>query len=161
MLLETKNIKNRLLTVFIISYGIAIAVMCFWPQPALFDGKITPNIIKIGRLRLLLIPFNSFVSLPAIHSLSQLVWLFLQNAMNVLLLYPLGLAYFALKSKKQTSLKLLILGFTISLSIEVTQLILDLLLDANRVFEVDDLMTNTFGIYLAYQTIKKLGLLKE
>lgn len=65
------------------------------------------------------------------------------------------------KIKKQTHLKVLILGFTISFSIEVTQLILDLLLDANRVFEVDDLMTNTFGIYLAYQTIKKLGLLKE
>lgn len=30
------------------------------------------------------------------------------------------------------------------------QVLLDLLFDANRVFELDDLWTNTLGAYLAY-----------
>ncbi|MGG6495876.1 UNVERIFIED_CONTAM: VanZ family protein, partial [Bacteroidetes bacterium 56_B9] len=37
-----------------------------------------------------------------------------------------------------------------SLFIECTQLLLDLLIDAQRVFEVDDLWTNTLGGVLAY-----------
>ena len=37
-----------------------------------------------------------------------------------------------------------------SLSIEVTQILLDLLINANRVFEIDDLWTNTLGGYLAW-----------
>ena len=37
-----------------------------------------------------------------------------------------------------------------SLWIECSQVLLDLLYDANRVFELDDLWTNTLGAYLAY-----------
>ena len=33
-----------------------------------------------------------------------------------------------------------------SLSIEVTQILLDLPINANRVFEIDDLWTNTLGL---------------
>ena len=40
--------------------------------------------------------------------------------------------------------------FCFSLFIECTQLLLDLLIDAQRVFEVDDLWTNTLGGVLAY-----------
>ncbi|WP_161940927.1 VanZ family protein, partial [Streptococcus suis] len=49
--------------------------------------------------------------------------------------------------------------FCISLFIESTQLLLDLLIDAQRVFEVDDLWTNTLGgvlAYLVYKLTKKL-----
>ena len=34
--------------------------------------------------------------------------------------------------------------------IECSQVLLDLLFNANRVFELDDLWTNTLGAYLAY-----------
>ena len=37
-----------------------------------------------------------------------------------------------------------------SLWIECSQVLLDLLFNANRVFELDDLWTNTLGAYLAY-----------
>ncbi|CCK19350.1 hypothetical protein BN193_03990 [Lactococcus raffinolactis 4877] len=46
-----------------------------------------------------------------------------------------------------------------SLSIETTQVILDLLFNFNRVFEVDDLITNTLGgvlAYLLYQLVRRV-----
>ena len=43
-------------------------------------------------------------------------------------------------------------SFGLSLFIECTQLLLDLLINAERVFEVDDLWTNTLGGVLAYGT---------
>ena len=46
-----------------------------------------------------------------------------------------------------------------SLTIEVGQVILDLLIDANRVFELDDLWTNTLGglvALAAYRFLVKL-----
>ena len=43
-------------------------------------------------------------------------------------------------------------SFYLSLFIECTQLLLDLLINAERVFEVDDLWTNTLGGVLAYGT---------
>ena len=36
-------------------------------------------------------------------------------------------------------------AFGVSLTIETTQLIVDLLYNANRVFEIDDLWTNSLG----------------
>lgn len=41
-----------------------------------------------------------------------------------------------------------------SLFIECTQILLDILVDGNRVFEIDDLWTNTLGGYLAFCCIK-------
>ena len=55
--------------------------------------------------------------------------------------------------------KVLLATFVMSLTIEVGQVILDLLIDANRVFELDDLWTNTLGGLLAlaaYRLLVKL-----
>ena len=49
---------------------------------------------------------------------------------------------------------LLCLGM--SVWIELSQIVLDLLFDFNRVFEIDDLWTNTLGGYLAYLCFKGL-----
>ena len=53
----------------------------------------------------------------------------------------------ALVEESQTGL---VLRLCMSLWIESSQVLLDLLFDANRVFELDDLWTNTLGAYLAY-----------
>ena len=45
-------------------------------------------------------------------------------------------------------------AFAISLFIECTQILLDIFIDANRVFEIDDLWTNTLGGYLAFLLYK-------
>ena len=50
----------------------------------------------------------------------------------------------------EESKRVLCFGFAMSLWIECSQVLLDLLFDANRVFELDDLWTNTLGAYLAY-----------
>jgi len=41
-----------------------------------------------------------------------------------------------------------------SVWIELSQIVLDLLFDFNRVFEIDDLWTNALGGYLAYLCFK-------
>ena len=51
------------------------------------------------------------------------------------------------------------MAFALSLTIELGQVILDLLIDANRVFELDDLWTNTLGGLVAlvvYRLLVKL-----
>ena len=55
--------------------------------------------------------------------------------------------------------RVLLATFIMSLTIEVGQVILDLLIDANRVFELDDLWTNTLGGLVAlgvYRFLVKL-----
>ncbi|WP_080710478.1 VanZ family protein [Streptococcus mitis] len=47
-------------------------------------------------------------------------------------------------------------SFLLSLGIECTQLVLDFFFDFNRVFEIDDLWTNTLGGYLAWLLYKRL-----
>ncbi|KXT74183.1 VanZF-related protein [Streptococcus sp. DD10] len=136
-------------------YAILIALMCFSPQSTTGLLEVsTPGIQRFGRLLLLLTPFNSIVNLTQVKSVGQLIWVFLQNVMNVFLLFPLMLQLLILFPNLRTVKKVLSLGFLLSLGIELTQLILDLLIDANRVFEVDDLWTNTLGSYLALVTYR-------
>lgn len=59
------------------------------------------------------------------------------------------------KTHKKTK-KVLLFSFLVSLGIECTQLILDFFFDFNRVFEIDDLWTNTLGGYLAWLLYKRL-----
>ena len=52
--------------------------------------------------------------------------------------------------------RVLCFSLGMSLWIELSQIVLDLLFDFNRVFEIDDLWTNTLGGYLAYLCFKWL-----
>lgn len=141
---------RTLIWLALIGYGIAIAIMCFTPQPKLFNHIHTPNILMWGRLRLLLIPFNTIASMSKAVSLFELFWFTTQNILNVFLLFPLVFLIHFLTDKWHGYKKSFVLGFYLSLTIEVTQLILDLVIDANRVFEIDDLWTNALGALIAY-----------
>ena len=81
---------------------------------------------------------------------------FLQNILNVFLLFssdfPTPLSPSKLRKTKKSDL----FSFLISLGIECTQLVLDFFFDFNRVFEIDDLWTNTLGGYLAWLLYKQL-----
>ena len=132
-------------------YALAIAIMCFAPQFP--DGtESTPGVFYLGRLVFLLVPFNSFVNMGEVTSWVQLVKVFLQNIVNIFLLYPLFLQLILLFPSLRKTGKIIVFGFVLSLGIELTQLLLDYFWDFNRVFEVDDLWTNTLGAYLAYLT---------
>lgn len=129
---------------------VAVCLLCFLPQPFLRDGVVTPNILYYGRFRLLLVPFNSFLSLSQLRSFRELFWVLLQNISNIGLLFPTVLLLQLLSHRWRSFQKSLLLGAAISLGIECLQLVLDGLIDANRVFEIDDLWTNSLGAGLAY-----------
>lgn len=84
----------------------------------------------------------------ASHALLTLT--FQQVAMNVLLFVPLGLI--ARLLWKRGLVGTLLIGFTVSLAIEITQLTANFGTApfAYRIFDVDDLMTNTTGAVLGW-----------
>lgn len=135
-------------------YALAISCMCFLPQSFYPQYKMfsTPGLVQIGRLYILPIPFNSFVNAGQLDSLADWWLLLLQNLTNIFLLYPLVLALVFLFKKWQSLQAVVLYSFLLSLSIECLQLLLDFLFDVGRVFEVDDLWTNTLGGFLAYLT---------
>ena len=144
----------------VIVYSILVGIMCFIPQPQLISGVETPGIQHFGRVVVLLIPFNSLVNLGQVDSLRELVWVFLQNGMNIFLIFPLIFQLLYLVPALRQTKRVILLSFAISLGIESTQVILDLLINANRVFEIDDLWTNTLGGYLAWKLYQFLSTFK-
>ncbi|PRT69627.1 hypothetical protein C6A27_08075 [Streptococcus anginosus] len=150
------TVKGRtFLTWGSIFYILLLCLMCFLPQVP-EKGMETPGIQQFGRIVVLLIPFNSFINLGQITSLYQLIKVFVQNVMNIFLLSPLIFQLLWLFPKLRSTKCLLFVSFAISLFIECTQILLDILIDANRVFEIDDLWTNTLGGYLAFLFYKFL-----
>ncbi|HFI0701118.1 TPA: VanZ family protein [Streptococcus suis] len=134
------------------AYALAIVLLCFLPQSWYPQYKTfsTPGIIQIGRLYVLPTPFNSIVNGDKVDSLADLGWIFLQNITNIFLLFPLVFLLLFLLEEWRSLRAVIRYSFCMSLFIESTQLLLDLLIDAGRVFEVDDLWTNTLGGILAY-----------
>lgn len=74
---------------------------------------------------------------------------------NILLLLPLGVILPILKKKLFGIRYILIVGFLTSLTIESIQLLMSLSIGVPfRVFDIDDLICNTFGAILGYIIIK-------
>ena len=150
------TVKRRtFLTWGSILYILLLCLMCFLPQVP-EKGMETPGIQQFGRIVVLLIPFNSFINLGQITSFFQLIKVFVQNIMNIFLLSPLIFHLLWLFPKMRSAKGVLFASFSMSLFIECTQILLDILIDANRVFEIDDLWTNTLGGYLAFLFYKFL-----
>lgn len=148
--------RKTLLSLGVLFYSLCIICFCFTPQHQLPTGVETPGIQTFGRLVFLLTPFNSFWKLGEVTSLLQLFWIFLQNALNILLLFPLIFQLLYLTPSLRKTKKAILFSFLLSLGIECTQLLLDFFFDFNRVFEIDDLWTNTLGGYLAWLLYKLL-----
>ena len=148
------TVKGRtFLTWGSIFYILLLCLMCFLPQVP-DKGRETAGIQQCGSIVVLLIPFNSFINLGQITSFFQLVKVFVQNLMNIFLLSPLIFQLLWLFPNLRNTKRVLSVSFAISLFIECTQILLDFLIDANRVFEIDDLWTNTLGGYLAFLLYK-------
>ena len=148
--------RKKLLSLGVVLYSLCIVCFCFTPQPQLPIGVETPGIQTFGRLVFLLTPFNSLWKLGQVNDIGQLCWIFLQNILNVFLLFPLVIQLIYLCPNLRQTKKILLLSFLLSLGIECTQLVLDFFFDFNRVFEIDDLWTNTLGGYLAWLLYKQL-----
>ena len=148
--------RELILKLGVAVYSLCIVCFCFTPQPQLPTGVETPGIQTFGRLVFLLTPFNSLWKLGEVTSLFQLFWIFLQNALNILLLFPLIFQLLYLNPRLRKTKRVILLSFLLSVGIECTQLVLDFFFDFNRVFEIDDLWTNTLGGYLAWVLYKLL-----
>ena len=148
--------RELILRLGVAVYSICIVCFCFTPQPQLPTGVETPGIQTFGRLVFLLTPFNSLWNLGEVTSFLQLFWIFLQNALNILLLFPLIFQLLYLIPALRKTKRVILFSFLLSLGIECTQLVLDFFFDFNRVFEIDDLWTNTLGGYLAWVLYKLL-----
>lgn len=148
--------RGRQIVQFVMGiYLLFIVYICFGPQHQI-DGLETPGIMHIGRVVVLLTPFNSLVNLGEVENFRQLFWVLAQNIVNMFLLYPLLFGMLCLETSLRQLKKMIQLAFFMSLSIELTQVLLDLLINANRVFEVDDLWTNTLGGVFAYYSFLAL-----
>ena len=152
--------RKTLLSLGVLLYSLCIVCFCFSPQPQLPTGVETPGIQTFGRLVFLLTPLNSLWNLGEVTSLGQVIWIFLQNILNVFLLFPLVFQLLYLYPNLRKTKKIILLSFLLSLGIECTQLVLDFFFDFNRVFEIDDLWTNTLGGYLAWVLYRKLNVTK-
>ena len=148
--------RELILRLGVAIYSLCIICFCFTPQPQLPTGVETPGIQTFGRLVFLLTPFNSLWNLGEVTSRLQLFWIFLQNALNILLLFPLIFQLLYLIPSLRKTKRVILFSFLPSLGIECTQLVLDFFFDFNRVFEIDDLWTNTLGGYLAWVLYKLL-----
>ena len=148
--------RELILRLGVAIYSLCIVCFCFTPQPQLPTGVETPGIQTFGRLVFLLTPFNSLWNLGEVTSPIQLFWIFLQNALNILLLFPLIFQLLYLIPSLKKTKRVILFSFLLSLGIECTQLVLDFFFDFNRVFEIDDLWTNTLGGYLAWVLYKLL-----
>lgn len=146
------KLGRRICTTLARVYALAIVLLCFLPQTwyPKYKDFTTPGIVQIGRLYLLPTPFNSIVNGDKVDSLGDFGWIILQNATNIFLLFPLVFLLLFLREEWRSLKAVIVYTFCMSLFIECTQLLLDLLIDAQRVFEVDDLWTNTLGGILAY-----------
>lgn len=137
-------------------YMLAIAYMCFLPQDTYpkYKDFMTPGIMQIGRLYLLPVPFNSIVNAHQVKGPDDWFWVVMQNMTNIFLLTPLIFCFLFLFPTWRNWRLVLRNSFLISLFIECTQLLLDMFIDAGRVFELDDLWTNSLGGLLAYAAFK-------
>ena len=152
--------RELILRLGVAVYSLCIVCFCFTPQPQLPTGVETPGIQTFGRLVFLLTPLNSLWNLGEVTSLGQVIWIFLQNILNVFLLFPLIFQLLYLMPGLRNTKKVILFSFLLSLGIECTQLVLDFFFDFNRVFEIDDLWTNTLGGYLAWVLYRKLNVTK-
>lgn len=147
--LELTSLGRKVALTLVGIYILCLCFLCFSPQPFNIDGVETPNIIYYGRLRLLLVPFNSLVGIGQLDSVFEVFWVFVQNVTNIFLIFPLMLGLIWIFPKLRQWMRAWLLAFGISLTIETTHLLVDLLYNANRVFEIDDLWTNSLGGLLA------------
>lgn len=130
--------KKRFIFLSLVLYLLFLVRLCFGPQ-LMSGGSETPGIQHFGRVVVLLTPFNSIVNAGKLKTFWDYVWIFGQNITNLFLLFPVMFLFLILYPGLRSYKRITLIAFYFSLGIEITQVIIDILWDANRVFEIDDL----------------------
>ena len=74
---------------------------------------------------------------------------------NLILLFPLGIIMPILWNKFSNGFRVIVFAFSISLSIEVLQLLSSYIGNIGRIFDIDDILLNTIGALIGYIIYKK------
>lgn len=134
VLLETKWTTWQRVTIYTaLGYLLAVAWLTFSPV-----GLSLPDSYK---------PLQYFFWVP--YNLHPLAHVDLEFAANILLTVPLGCYFYLLRPKAKWGLVLL-LGVIPGLFIESTQMVSDLLFGTLRVVDIDDVITNTMGVWVGF-----------
>jgi glycopeptide antibiotics resistance protein len=80
--------------------------------------------------------------------------------LNIIMLIPLGVYLPLLNDKVDTARKAAKYGFFLSLTIELLQLTIEVIVGSGRTSDVNDLIANTLGAALGFLIIKKLVKIK-
>ena len=106
----------------------------FYSQPQLPLQNWKLQVFKLWTPGFLLTPLTPLWNLGVTSPIPQLFWIFLQNALNILLLFPLifQLLYLIPSPTRKNEAMWFCLAF-VSLSIQCTQLVLDFSLVFNRI----------------------------
>lgn len=98
-----------------------------------------------------LIPFKSIIKAINYENYIQ-VW------GNIILLIPLSVYWTILNKRAKFFGYSLIFGFSITLTIELTQLLIDYLTHfSNKIFDIDDIISNNIGFMLGWFLTKRLS----
>lgn len=104
------------------------------------------------------IPFINTIRDITRSSNSQFMQLFwVKNILgNLIVLLPLGILLPLVQKKYDNVLKATLFGFFISFSIELIQFVSTFFGNSGRVFDIDDIIFNVFGVFLGAIIYKKL-----
>ena len=159
--------KSVIINVFFIFYIIAVLRLVFTPIDIWFDSAYRDSIIR-GMLQqetftwwdialINLIPLRSLIQTLDGFRHPELYLLTLRAiGGNFIMLLPFPIFLGLLVKKELTFKKAVIVGFLISLFIEIVQLIINLLTGwPNRLVCIDDLLLNTLGVVVGFFIFKK------
>jgi glycopeptide antibiotics resistance protein len=145
---KRKNIKLLIFWAISIIYFLMVMSITFIPITISTDKATLDAVVNhpYGNL----IPFASISSQIWASNLTHSSSAFIQISGNILLLAPLIVIIDVMTDYKFSMRKLLLIGFLTSVLIELTQLIIDLLTHfPNKVSDIDDVILNTFGVFLS------------
>ncbi|SHG41542.1 VanZ family protein [Ornithinibacillus halophilus] len=137
---------KEIVYLLLIAYAESLLYLTIFPSPGQTADGVSINLIPFETINRY-IAFDGDVAIPMINLVG-----------NIVVFIPIGIFAVLLYS----SIKLrhvILIGFTCTLFIEFSQLILSSLGLLARSFDVDDLLLNTIGVVLGYILIKLLILL--
>jgi glycopeptide antibiotics resistance protein len=146
---KKKSAKEQFVFTVFYVYIIALLSVTFFPFP--YQPRLLHDLRLGGQPKNNIIPFNDIYFMIMHDSTSDLIK---QIAGNILLFMPFGFLIPLIKMNL-TFRKALIIGIIGSASVEIIQLILDILINYNyRISDIDDVILNLLGFVIGYSIFK-------
>lgn len=151
-----KKISKEKLFIGSIIYFISIFIIMLTIFPITIDKRIIQSDIELGYESINnLIPFKTIYNEITSNGYSHIGLSIYQLCGNFIMLFPLGYLIPIMFNKKINFKLIILIIFSISLSIESTQFIIGKFITYNyRSFDIDDIILNTLGGILGYLILK-------